>query len=178
MELKTKTIEQELINQYVLFQNEREDDLRFMVKKFLTIEELGEIINNCLAQTDPLKRKIVYYSALVEFATNVDMEQFVNQEGKIDADAIYNMLAENELFEFDNEITNVYHVWDVIYEVESPYNIIKGAVAELVKGGNTKELLATLAEAQQNLKEQEAIHADIFNNENLEQQTDVQMPLK
>ena len=160
MKLKTKKITKAKESQYMAYENKFGIDL--MVKRFLTIEEVGEVVNNCLSQTDPLKRRIVYYSSLVELATNIDIEQFINEENLINADQVYNVLAENELFGFADEISNVYDIMMTIHDVESPYNIIKGAVEELGKNVNSDELVKSLADVSQSLKDQQAIHNELM----------------
>ena len=155
MKFTTKEIDKELDEQYLDY-----GDIR--VKKFLTIEEIYTVVKNCLEQQEPLKRIMVYYSSLTELATNVDVSEFIDENNMISAYKVYDTLAENGLLEFDDLISNSYHIHLAIEKVESIYNVAKGAVEELKNTANPKEMMESLAEATKTLKEQEAIHEDLF----------------
>lgn len=160
MKLKTNKINKSVENQYDRYINVKGVEL--MVKRFLTIEEIGEVVANCLSQTDPLKRRIMYYSTLVDVATNIDISQFVGEDELISGDKIYNALAENELLDFDNVITNAHHIYLTIKETESVSNVVKGAIEELGTNMNSADIVKSLTDATNELKNQEAIHNELM----------------
>jgi len=152
--IKLKEIESE--SKYIDFNN------AIKVKTFLTIEEINEIVNRMISEEDPIKRMVIYYSSLVEFCTNIDLEQFKDENDFVKADEVYDCLAENQLLSLDFYIDNVSHIDDIMSKLESTYNVIKGAVSELSKNTDSTQLLKTLSEATETLQKQQKIHQDIF----------------
>ena len=132
------------------------------VKTFLTIEEINEIVNRMISEEDPIKRMVIYYSSLVEFCTNIDLEQFKDENDFVKADEVYDCLAENQLLNLEFEIDNVDHIDRIMAKLESTYNVIKGAVSELSTNTDSTQLLKTLSEATETLQNQQKIHQDIF----------------
>ena len=152
--IKLKEIESE--SKYIDFNNV------IKVKTFLTIEEINEIVNRMISEEDPIKRMVIYYSSLVEFCTNIDLEQFKDENGFVKADEVYDCLAENQLLSLDFYIDNIGHIDDIMEKLESTYNVIKGAVSELSTNTDSTQLLKTLSEATETLQNQQKIHQDIF----------------
>jgi hypothetical protein len=152
--IKLKEIESE--SKYIDFNND------IKVKTFLTIEEINEIVNRMISEEDPIKRMVIYYSSLVEFCTNIDLEQFKDENDFVKADEVYDCLAENQLLSLDFYIDNVSHIKEIMSKLESTYNVIKGAVSELSTNTDSTQLLKALSEATETLQNQQKVHQDIF----------------
>ena len=144
---------------YDVKEEEKENWVKFQsynfqieVKKFLTIEQIKEIVDGVLSYDNETEAMIFYYCVLAEFATNIDISQFKDDNDMIDASAIYNALAENCLLDFVSMITNISDVERIIRKERDVYKVavsLAESIGESLQGFNTKEF----TEAMGQLKE-------------------------
>jgi DNA modification methylase len=128
------------------------EDFQIEVKKFLTVEQISEIIESTLNSKDETESMLIYYALLVEFCTNIDIEQFRDEDDLINASKIYNVLAENGLTEFDSFIYNIGDVWEIQKEERSVYKValsLADAIKESIGNFDTKELANSIGQLKE-----------------------------
>jgi hypothetical protein len=120
-----------------------------------------------LSENDAIKRMIIKLAKMVEYTTNVDLESFKNDDETIDADMIYNTFAEKNWLEFVYRVTNYSDVQDIMYDVESTYNVLKSFANNMeqqLAKIDTKEMISGLKNTLVDFKNQNEIHEHIFEN--------------
>lgn len=113
MELKFREVGEEF------FDCDRLEGLK--VKKYFTIEELDDIVKECLATDNQVERHMIHTCKLAEYCTNLD----IVDGDSINGNEVYNMLAKNGLVNFlEYEVQND-QVEYLIERAESSYAVGK-----------------------------------------------------
>jgi hypothetical protein len=115
-----------------------------LIKPYLTIEEMQNIINDMINETDVLVREVIYVSKLLEYCTNVDMTQFEKENGDLSGDEIYNFVISTEVtvndeypftydlrYALENCIINAERVLELIQQIEGADNVLRKFVSSI-----------------------------------------------
>ena len=142
-------IDKEDKENWITYQN-KDKTFQIEVKKFLTLEQINEIVNLMLA-TDSIGRLLIKTTMLTELCTNIDIKQFLGEDEKINTSELYDSLAENGLLYFDSEISNANEIDRLIKQEESTYRValnLTKSIEESLNKVNTKELLGAVTQLQ------------------------------
>ena len=163
--MKFKEVDEKLYHSY-------KGKKELLIRKFLYLDEINAIANDCMVEADPLRRLVIYYALLVECATNIDVKEFLTENNELNADKIYNTLAENGVIDFDKFISNISDLRNII-EKPDTYGLVKSFlddIREQYKDVSSQKLINELQNSFADLDNRQKLHDNIVNFNKMTQQ--------